>query len=65
MHTRIYTESRCREINPLVHCELPASKRHKNSGNDTGKSQYPYNLFIGDNSIEIETTLKIACVVGV
>ena len=24
-----------------------------------GKSQYPYNLFIGDKSIEIEPTLKI------
>ena len=24
-----------------------------------GKSQYPYNLFIGDKSIEIESTLKI------
>ena len=24
-----------------------------------GKSQYPYNLFIGDTSIEIEPTLKI------
>ena len=24
-----------------------------------GKSQYPYNLFIGDRSIEIEPTLKI------
>ena len=24
-----------------------------------GKSQYPYNLFIGDKSIEIELTLKI------
>ena len=24
-----------------------------------GKSQYPYNLFIGDKSIETESTLKI------
>ena len=28
LHTWIYTESRHREINRLVHCELPASKRH-------------------------------------
>ena len=30
-----------------------------------GKSQYPYNLFIGDKSIEIEPTLKILGVTGV
>ena len=25
------------EINTLVHCELPASKRYQNSGDDTGE----------------------------
>ena len=29
------------------------------------KSQYPYNLFIGDKSIEIEPTLKVLGVTGV
>ena len=36
--------------------QVNATKSHAMT---LGKSQYPYNLFIGDKSIEIEPTLKI------
>ena len=51
---------RHREINPLVHCELPAVYATKTQAMTLGKSQYPYNIFIGDRKlIEIERILNI------
>ena len=40
----------------MNYLQVNATKSHAMT---LGKSQYPYNLFIGDKSIEIEPTLKI------
>lgn len=44
----------------MVHSELPASiNATKIQAMTLGKSQYTYNLFVGDKFIKIEPTIKI------
>ena len=58
LHTWIYTESRHRLTLWFTANYLKVNAT-KTQAMTLGKSQYPYNLFIGDKSIEIEPTLKI------
>ena len=58
VHTRIYIESRYRETFWFTANYLQVNGI-KTQAMTLGKSQYPYNLYIGDKSIAIEPTLKI------
>lgn len=59
LYTWIHTESRHKEINPLVYYNYLQVNTPKTQAITMGKSQNRYKLFVGDMTIEIEQTLKI------